>query len=122
MNNIEFIINQAVEITYSGEKERFDKWNVLINGQHFNYSTGLGLRENNKPITPKAVDVVNSILLDSEAERMNFYDFCSEFGYEIDSIKAFNTYTACLDNAKKIRKAFGSDFPQVAEYVRALEL
>jgi hypothetical protein len=58
---------------------------------------------------PTAYDLLSCIRLDSSAEGQSFAQWCSEFGYDGDSIKALNTYNACLDNAKKLRQALGNE-------------
>lgn len=40
--------------------------------------------------------------LDSE----NFEDFCNNFGYDTDSIKALKTYKACKKQAEKVSRLF----------------
>lgn len=113
-------------ITYSGTQttKRYlqDRWSVDINGQQFDYGTGEGLRKSGLPVTPKLVDVLHALILESEAESQNFYEFCSDYGYDDDSIKAFDVYRACLDNAQKLRKALGRDYASIVGYIRSLEL
>ena len=113
-----------------------DQWRVTLSskaGFHsFDYFTGLGLRDKlrglramhtkgaifdykqdtwtaTKPKTPKVADVLNSLILDSSAEDENFHDWCSNYGYSDDSIKAMNTYKACLEIAVALRKHFSPD-------------
>lgn len=38
-----------------------------------------------------------------------FEDFCAEYGYDIDSCKAENTFRACLVQARKLRKFFNTE-------------
>ena len=40
---------------------------------------------------------------------IDFEDFCSEFSYSEDSIKAKNTWEACLKQSSKLRKIFTED-------------
>jgi len=90
-----------------------DQWRVTISskaGFHsFDYFTGLGLRAKGRPKAPKVADVLNSLILDASAADENFDDWCDNFGYSSDSIKALNTYKACLDTARALRKHFSPD-------------
>jgi hypothetical protein len=91
------------------EYER-DKWVCTLHfgdrKESFEYGTGSGLRKNNTPVKPVAADVVYSVLSDYSAGEESFEDFCSNFGYDNDSIKALNTYIACQRNGKKVLNLF----------------
>jgi len=108
-----------------------DQWRVTISskaGLHsFDYFTGLGLRirtyygygrkwdamrkkhYDDKPKKPKVADVLHSLIMDASAADENFDDWCDNFGLSSDSIKALNTYKACLDTARALRKHFSPD-------------
>jgi len=124
-----------------------DKWVVTIEGQTFDYSTGIGHRDasvfNREAFnavmrkTPKQTkenltlyneelakvskvkplqidDVLYSLLSDASLANGDFEDFCSEFGYDEDSIKANETYKACQKGTKKL-KAFLPDLQTAQE-------
>jgi hypothetical protein len=55
-----------------------------------------------KPKPPTLEGVLYSLLIDADARNMSFNDWCSDFGYDSDSIKAFNTYQACCESGKKL--------------------
>jgi hypothetical protein len=115
-----------------------DQWRVTISskaGFHsFDYFTGLGLRTqipalylahnpprkgtlayeqlekaHRKPKAPKVADVLHSLIMDSSAADENFHDWCENYGYSDDSIKAMNTYKSCLETAVALRKHFSPD-------------
>ena len=113
-----------------------DQWRVTLSskaGFHsFDYFTGLGLRDTvrgvramnvpgnrfnpknrewtvTKPKKPKVADVLHSLILDASAADENFHDWCANYGYSDDSIKAMNTYKACLEVAQALRKHFSPD-------------
>lgn len=111
-----------------------DQWRVTLSskaGFHsFDYFTGLGLRktirkqsslgmknavfvrgawEQSTPQKPKVADVLHSLILDASEADENFHDWCANFGYSDDSIKAMNTYKACLEVAVALRKHFPPD-------------
>jgi hypothetical protein len=61
-----------------------------------------------KPNAPHVTDVLYSLVSDAQAEHMSFSDWCSDFGYDDDSIKALNIYRECGESAKKLRMVFTS--------------
>lgn len=139
LDTIEALEALPVKIDYVGETTRdndwqCDQWRVTLSskaGFHsFDYFTGLGLRtkpapmhnpprvntlawvdwqKTRKPRKPKVADVLHSLILDASAADENFHDWCANFGYSNDSIKAMNTYKACLEVAQALRKHFSPD-------------
>ena len=96
-----------------------DAWRVSFDKFAADYFTGTGHRKPTNPrkpvdshwnplraISPCAADVLYSLLLDSEACNESYQDWCDNFGYESDSIKALNTYRACEAIGHELRKAF----------------
>ena len=126
-----------------------DKYVIVINGQIFDYSQGIGYRKHKytpdsclrlhpdclttqfkfptsdeirdlishdtEAIPPKADDILQCLVANSDAEDMSFNDWASDFGYDMDSRKALAIYTACQDNANKLRKAGISDLKAARE-------
>lgn len=124
LDTIDALEALPVKIEYVGETTRdndwqCDQWRVTLSskaGFHsFDYFTGLGLRHKpdswgkRKPSKPKVADVLYSLILDASAADENFHDWCANFGYSDDSIKAMNTYKACLETAQALRKHFSLD-------------
>lgn len=129
LDTIEALEALPVKIDYVGEvpskwdedKPRtVDQWRVTLSskaGSHsFDYFTGLGLRtkprnewDKARPKKPKVADVLHSLILDASAADENFHDWCANYGYSEDSIKAMNTYKACLEVAQALRKHFSPD-------------
>lgn len=128
-----------VKITYIGETVRdnswkCDQWRVELSNKSgmwsTDYFTGIGLRKEVKgiraihiktiktvgnrwvaaePVKPTIADVLYSLFTDASAADYNFSDWCDTFGYSDDSIKALNTYKACLETATALRKYFSPD-------------
>lgn len=114
-----------VKITYVGETARdgdwkCDQWRVELSNKmgmwSTDYFTGLGLRSKPraswdvaKPKKPTVADVLHSLFMDASAADYKFSDWCDEYGYSDDSIKALNMYKACLDTATALRKYFSPD-------------
>ena len=116
-------------------EETADQWLVNINGQLFDYYTGIGHREFKKSwpndhveykrlknakltekgfeafiamttaVPPKLDDVLHSLVMDASACDQSFEGWCEDYGSNPDSIKTFEIYRLCQKNADKLRKA-----------------
>jgi len=97
----------------SGNIERFE----------FPFFTGVGLRQPSnvptkypaplkakhqweKPVAPHPADLVYSLLLDGAAANVSFNDWCADYGYDSDSIKALSTYQECCKTGETMRRMF----------------
>ena len=93
---------------------RSDKWEVsLYRGENkifveFHLGEGCEGRE------PELKEVIYALLNDSYAGSIRFEDFCSEFGYDTDSRRAFATWEACKVTREKLGKLFSPD--EIAEF------
>ena len=95
-------------------------WNVVITQKDgfwtIPYKTGLGLVEKRnpraynpgepKPATPTNADIMHSLLLDADAADQSFNEWCDNYGYDNDSMKAFKMYQACCEEAVNLKKTF----------------
>ena len=122
---LEDIEHLPVETRYIGEvpsrwtsspnRTTVDQWAITVSGKDgchhiFDYFTGLGRRQGLKsPKPPTVADVLYSLLSDASAEQRNFHEWCSDYGYSLDSISALNVYRACLDTAAALRKCFSNE-------------
>lgn len=131
-----------------------DVWAVVIEGQMFEFKTGIGhrkplphakikgteayykykklmsgnlkktkenlltaneeLKKVSKPNNLNIDDVLYSLIMDAEALELTFSEWCDNLGYDNDSIKAMSIYTACQENAKKL-KTFLPDIEKARE-------
>ena len=66
------------------------------------------------PTPPDLKGLLHSILMESSANDMSFDDWCGEFDYDTDSIKAQRTYFDCQENSSKLRK-LGFDMDKLRE-------
>lgn len=57
-------------------------------------------------VAPKLPDVLHSLLLDGSAVDARFEDWCAEYGYSDDSIKALDTFRECERIGKALLRAF----------------
>lgn len=136
-----------VKITYVGETVRdndwkCDQWRVELTNKYgiwsTDYFTGSGLRQEvkgaraglikthkiignkwvpAKPVQPKVADVLYSLFMDANAADSNFHDWCADYGFSDDSIKALNTYKQCLDTATALRKHFSPEQRQAIQAI-----
>lgn len=120
MTTTEFNIEALpIAITYVGETVRdtdwkCDQWRVALTSKagywSTDYFTGLGHRSKpdawgqSKPKKPAVADVLHSLFMDASAADQNFSDWCADYGYSDDSIKALNIYKQCLETATALRK------------------
>lgn len=77
--------------------------------RYFSYWTSYNDWRNGKETLDESdyMNALNCVLSDSYAAQDTFKDFCSEFGYSDDSIKALKTYKECKRNAERVNKLFG---------------
>jgi len=66
---------------------------------------------------PVVEDILYCVVSDAWCydNSRDFEDFCSDLGYDTDSIKAKKCYDACAEQTKKLRYLFGNDFPVLME-------
>ena len=73
-----------------------------------------------KANTPTASDLVFAVSIDSTALNEDFNDWCGDFGYTTDSVKAISTYKACKRNGSRLVNLIGNEenFNQLVESSR----
>lgn len=141
-----FLLNRHVKTTCIARGETVrdgwncDSWSFNINGQSFDYFTGMGHREivrgykacrmpgakmvgghwqATRPHAPHVAGVLHSVILDSSACGQSFDDWCADYGYDSDSRRALQTYLACQENAAKLDKVFSrADIENLAEILQ----
>ena len=111
--------NTKMRITFD-QKEQVNDGRTLINrykvsisrnGKRMNvlfhdsiYNTMMGIK-------PTEYDVLACL---QKSNPGTFEDFCSEFGYNPDSIRDFNTYKAVCREWKKVERVFGDILDKLA--------
>ena len=58
---------------------------------------------------PQIAAVLYCLLSDADAGNESFSNWCENFGYNSDSITAFNTYQACEKTAKQLNNLFNRE-------------
>ena len=94
-------------------KKTANKWQVKLTYFDKEYVTnfymGHGLvDEENKPKRPTKKDILYSMVLDDVSD-MNFNDFCDNFGYSKDSIRALKIYKACQKETEEYYDMFDNE-------------
>lgn len=78
------------------------------NGRKANMRYSLGVVGGGKPILPNPVDVLYSLVSDSDVlDYGSFEDWAECFGYDTDSRKAEAIWKSCIEMALKLRGAIG---------------
>ena len=57
-------------------------------------------------VSPTQAGVLYCLLSDADGADQNFYDWCSDYGYNTDSLSDRNVYNACCETLNKVRKIF----------------
>lgn len=140
-------IYRGVKANALGGKSDMDQWSVSFTKgdgreahEEFDYYTGLGHREivrglkamrfpgaehknGNwqvaKPVSPPAAGVLSCLLLSMEALDTSFRNWCDDFGYDNDSIKARDLYDECQKEGEKLERVFNRD--QIEQLREALQ-
>lgn len=74
------------------------------------------IKANKKPLQPDSVDVVYSLLMDSEVlEYSSFEEWAGAFGYDPDSRSGEKIYKACLEIALQFRRIGESVISELRE-------
>ena len=94
-------------------KKEANKWQVKLvyfDKEHVtNFYMGSGLvDEMGRPKKPTKKDILYSMIMDDVSD-MNFNDFCDNFGYDKDSIKALKIYNACLKETEAYYDMFDDE-------------
>jgi hypothetical protein len=125
-------------------------WHVDINGQVFQYKTGVGHATpfykkipysgwnrpmNKKPDrntvrdnqgerwvhVPHIDEILYCLFSDADAATEPFDEFCLNFGYNSDSIKVLNIYQECTEIKNKLRIALGSEYSEIKSRIEERE-
>ena len=90
----------TVRNTETGKKTSFDFWASLAD-----------------PELSSEYDIINAFycfVSDAIAGEMTFEDFCSDFGYDNDSMTAYKTWKACKRSAAKLSRITTEDIYDLA--------
>jgi len=115
------VIYKGEESNSFGDGYSMDAFIVTLNGEAFEYKTGLGHRTEPKSWghvlvhAPIIDDVLYGLLIDWSVSSDTLSDFCDNTGYDTDSRSALKTYLKCQENGFKLRKALGLNLEEAYE-------
>ena len=126
MSNGEFDFARiAFDVRYEGKGNddgfEYYKWTACVRGYKFPHITGTALVDKQgRPKTPDVKEVMYSILSDMSAGELPFEYFCSEYGYDEDSRKAYAMWEECVRLVTEIMSIFSPD--EIEAMQKALEV
>jgi len=87
-----------------GELRKKDKWEykaytVIIDNVSFEWKQGTGIKGK-----PNAAEVLARCCADYLSSKTDFPEWCLDFGYDSDSIKARKVYDDCQELGTQLRK------------------
>lgn len=94
--------NHKITIRHDGRSCSFDFWASIAN-----------------PEVRTVSDLGNAVfcfLSDAESGKMDFSEFCNEFGYDEDSRRSEKTWNACKKSLSAAERVFGSDLDSVMTF------
>lgn len=78
----------------------------LMNVTGLSYSTVRIVNGFVYAVIPTQASVLYCLLMDAQANDESFNNWCDNYGYDNDSMKAFKIYQSCCDTAEKLNKIF----------------
>lgn len=116
--------NGSTQEYYTGVGHRVAKWQQRDTISEFNRLKKANLTDHgfkifievSKPVKPTLDGLLSSLAMDSTAESQSFEDWCSDYGSDTDSRKAFETYTACQKSGKFLRGLGFKDLDALREF------
>jgi uncharacterized protein (DUF2252 family) len=92
---------------FADDKEKRDIYECALSrkdGKHYTFTFGQSIfNSTNKKVKPTAYDVLSSL---TKHDPGAFENFCSEFGYDIDSRKAYTIYKAVINEWHEMKNLF----------------
>lgn len=97
---------------FTDDKEERYIFNITLSrkGKRYTFNFGQSIAAGDKE--PTMYDILTCL---EKYESRDFQDFCSNYGYDTDSIKAFNTYKAVDREYKAVVRLFGDIMEELQE-------
>lgn len=95
-----------------GEGWRHRQWRITLSSRHWpgrfttsTFRTGIGWERK-----PNAADLLECLLSDAAGVKNaeGFDDWCREYGYDLDSRKAEQTFIACITQTEQLENWLGA--------------
>lgn len=91
---------------FPDDKEQRDIFRITLKNKLHTYRFNFGQSIANTGITPKPYDVLACL---TNYDPGTFENFCGDFGYDVDSRKAYKTYKAVMKEWKNVELLFTPD-------------
>lgn len=100
--------------TWNSEQDKKDDWKrtatkynckLTFKNQSYTFNYWMGAAHTK---APSKKDVLYSMIID-DVSYMDFNDFCTNFGYDNDSIRALNTFKACQTQTDNFYRLFNEE-------------
>ena len=110
LNNIEL---KTIK-TWNNETDETDEWKrtatkynckITFKNKIYSFNFWMGSAHTK---APSEKDVLYSFIMD-DVTGMDFEEFCLEFGYDNDSIKALRTFEACKEQTENFYRLFNEE-------------
>lgn len=115
------VTNAQKLINYNGDRWEHYSYTAWVTYQgrtlRTPYSRGTGLAHSGFDFR----EILTSIALDATSADMSFHDFCDEFGYDSNSIKARHIYDACDRMWHSIKRVFHGRVREFYDYAETLD-
>ena len=108
-----------IELDVKAGWKNYKKHKYTTQPIYLEFHCGTGHAKNGVPTPPELSDVIYSLIMDWQGGREMFKHFCSSFGYDEDSRKAYKIWEACKANGEKLEKLFSAD--EIADLEEAFQ-
>ena len=107
---------------FQGDDKRRDIWRVTLSRSKEGMNTGIKTTQKmtvrfgqslaNTGEQPTAYDILTCL---TKSDPIDYHNFCSEYGYDTDSIKALKTFKAVQREWQGVNRVFGDVLEQLQE-------
>ena len=91
---------------FPDDKEQRDIYRITLKNKLHTYRFNFGQSINNTGIAPRPYDILSCL---TKYEVGTFENFCGDYGYDIDSRKAYKTYKAVMKEWKNVELLFSPE-------------
>ena len=124
--NILSNIKLEIQTSFKTQEDFSDEWKKIANKWQVkliyfdkeyvtNYFMGSGLVDSwGRPKKPTIKDVLYSMIVD-DVNDIDFEEFCKEYGYDNDSIRALEIYKACQKQTKAYYNMFDDEEREILQ-------
>ena len=91
---------------FPDDKEQRDIYRITLKNKLHTYRFNFGQSISNTGIAPRPYDVLSCL---TKYEVGTFENFCGDYGYDVDSRKAYKTYKAVMKEWKNVELLFSPE-------------